>query len=133
MINEDKNLKVKQRLLCIWEEHHLEFEKLHSDYDEVYNRMIEEKLRHGRNMFEHVLVQYPDIKFLQFDDYGDARRFLNCLSEADLINLLEAIDDFYESTPYRELYSTICLYNDRLTRKNKTKCYAVVAGCYQKR
>ena len=132
-MDEDKNLlKLKQRLLCIWEDHHQDFEKLHSDYDEVYNKMVEEKLRHGRNIFDHVLTQYPNIKFLQFNDYGDARRFLSNLSECDLIDLLEAIDDFFESVPYKELKSATGLYWDRLNRK-KCSCYACISGCYQKR
>ncbi len=128
----DKNLALRQNLLRIWEDHHLDYQKLHFDYEAIYEKMVEEKLKTGRNVFDHVMRQFPNIKYLQFEDYGDARRFLCKLDEKDLIELIEVLDDFYESVPYRELYSTICLYNDKLARKGKKKSYANVTGCYQR-
>ncbi len=129
----DKNLALRQNLLKIWENHHLDFQKLHFDYEEIYEKMVEEKLRTGRNVFDHVMRQYPNIKLLQFENYGDARRFLCELDEAELIDLIEVLDDFFESVPYKELESATALYRDRLNQKNGGKTYAVVTGCYQRR
>ncbi len=128
----DKSLKLKQNLMIIWEDHHLDFKHLRIDYEEVYGKMIEEKLRAGRNVFEHVMTLYPNLKFLLFENYGEARRFISNLKESDLIELIEVLDDFFESMPYKSLKSATCLYRDRLNRKKNIKCYAVVSGCYQK-
>jgi len=129
MQDSQTNLQLKQRLLKGWEEHHEEFRLLSEVYDQKWQEMKEAKLKTGHYLFRIMFNECPNMKFLMMDSYGDARRYLCNLSEKELLEIVEAFDDYVEFF-LRKIYTTISDYDDRLTL-GKNRCYVMGAEkCY---
>ena len=123
------NLRLKQGLLTKWDKYHQEFVLLSDVYEKKWKQMKEAKLRTGRYVFKILFSECPNMEFLMENDYGNARRRLNKLSEKQLIELTEMFDDYIDFFR-RRLTSSISDYSDRLMI-GKHNCYAMSAEkCY---